>query len=313
MHSIDRRAFLATTAAAASLALVTSSFGAEKKSAASRKANRAKLKKGFMFGGLRAANKEELSLQKRFAMLREAGFEGTEVSSALNQKEVLAARDATGLKIPSVVISTHWSRPLTDPNPAVRKTGLEGLLGGLRDAKAYGADSVLLVPGVVTKDVSYPEAYERSIVEIKKAIPLAEELGVMIAIENVWNQFLLSPLEAVEYVDSFKSKYVQWHFDAGNVVNTGWPEQWVRVLGKRIVKVHIKEFSRERRDKEGLRMGFQVDLFDGDSDWPRVMAALDEVGYSGWLITEQWRPPEMKDDLQWLRHLSAKLDKVIAA
>ena len=157
------------------------------------------------------------------------------------------------------------------------------------------------------------QAYERSIVEIKKALPLAEELGVVIAIENVWNHFLLSPLEAVAYVDSFKSKFVQWHFDAGNVANTGWPEQWVKVLGRRIVQIHVKEFSRARRDKEGLRTGFQVDLFDGDMDWPKVMAALDHVGYSGWMITEQWRPPEMTDDAKWLRHLSNKLDQIIAA
>ena len=163
----------------------------------------------------------------------------------------------------------------------------------------------------MTKDVSYAQAYERSVVEIKKAVPLAESLGVAIAIENVWNQFLLSPLEAVRYVDSFNSPFVRWHFDAGNVVNTGWPEQWVRTLGSRIVKIHVKEFSRKVRDEKGLRRGFEVDLFEGDSDWPAIMTALDEVNYSGWLITEQYRPPGMTD-AAWLSHLSGKLDDVIA-
>jgi len=117
-------------------------------------------------------------------------------------------------------------------------------------------------------------------------------VGVTIAIENVWNRFLLSPLEAVTYVDAFKSPRVRWHFDAGNVANTGWPEQWVRTLGSRIVKVHVKEFSRKLRDEKGPSAGFQVDLFEGDSDWPAVMAALDEVGYAGWMIAEQYRPKE---------------------
>ncbi|MEI8195467.1 MAG: TIM barrel protein, partial [Phycisphaerae bacterium] len=127
------------------------------------------------------------------------------------------ARDAAGLQIPSVVIATHWTHPLSSPNPTMRATGLEGLRQGLRDAKAYGASSVLLVPGVVNKDISYDDAYSRSFAEIQKAVPLAESLGVAIAIENVWNKFLLSPREAAAYVDAFKSPAVKWHFDVGNV------------------------------------------------------------------------------------------------
>src|SRR6185369_8994211 len=211
-------------------------------------------------------------------------------NSAMNSTEVLAARDAAGLAIPSVCISTHWVKPLSDPNPATRQIGLDGLRQGLRDAKAYGATSVLLVPAVVKKDVSYTDAYTRSVAEIKKAVPLAEELGVAIAIENVWNQFLLSPLEAAQFCDSFKSPMVRWHFDVGNVVDTGWPEQWARVLAQRIVTVHIKEFSRKRRDEEGRHKGFSVELFNGDSDWPAVMKAFDEIHYTGYLITEQSFP-----------------------
>ncbi len=268
--------------------------------------------KGFMFGTLRVDPKNKTTVLERFQLLRNAGFAGVEVSSAMNQQEILAARDATGLQIPSVVIATHWSHPLTSPNPTMRETGLEGLKQGLRDAKAYGASSVLLVPGIVNKDISYPDAYTRSIAEIKKAVPLAESLGVAIAIENVWNKFLLSPLEARDYVDSFKSPAVKWHFDVGNVIDSGWPDQWVRTLGVRIVKIHVKEYSRKLRDEKGPYAGFRTELFTGDSDWPAVMTALDSVGYSGWLISEQYRTPDLTD-ADWLARLSAQLDKIIAS
>jgi len=305
---MDRRAFLKSSAALAALTPLT--LRAAEKTATASAAKRAN-KKGFMWGTLTSKTSQQLSVREKFALLREAGFHGVEVNSAMDQKEVLAARDATGLEIPSVVISTHWAKPLSDPNPTARQVGLDGLLQGLRDAKAYGATSVLLVPAVVKKDVSYADAYTRSVAEIKKAVPLAEELGVAIAIENVWNQFLLSPLEAAAYVDSFKSPSVRWHFDVGNIVNTGFPEQWIRTLGPRIAKVHVKEYSRKLREEKGPRAGFAVELMAGDSDWPAVMTALDSIGYTGWLITEQYRPPEVTD-AEWLAGLVKKLDQIIA-
>lgn len=271
-----------------------------------------KLKKALMFGTLRSETSRTLSLKDRFKLVREAGFAGVEVASAMSQAEVLAARDAVGLEIPSVVISTHWQKPLSHPSANEREVGLNGLKQGLRDAKAYGAKSVLLVPAVVNKDISYSDAYTRSVAEIKKAIPLAEELGVAIAIENVWNAFLLSPLEAAAYVDGFKSPMVRWHFDVGNVVNTGWPHHWIQTLGSRIAAVHVKEFSRKLRDEKGLWEGFKVDLLDGDSDWPSVMAALDATNYSGWLIAEQYRPPDLTD-AAWLSGLTKKMDAILAS
>ena len=301
---MNRRDFLLSSAALAALA----PFARAQPTAGKKRA----LKKGFMYGTFGGPNLEKLNVADRFALLRAAGFDGVEVNSAMDQTEVLAARDQTGLAIPSVVISTHWAKPLSDPNPATREIGLEGLKQGLRDAKAYGASSVLLVPAVVTKETSYADAYARSVAEIAKAVPLAESLGVVIAIENVWNRFLLSPLEAVAYVDSFKSPFVRWHFDVGNIVNTGWPEHWIRTLGPRVVQVHVKEYSRKIRDEKGPGAGFRVDLFEGDSDWPKVLAALDEIRYSGWMITEQYRPPGL-EDAAWLAQLSAKLDAVIAS
>lgn len=229
----------------------------------------------------------DVPVMAKFKAVKEAGFEGLEPMSHMSQQEVLDAFGATGLKAASVCCATHWKQPLSDPDPAVRKAGLEGLEQALRDAKAYGASSVLLVPAVVNKKVSYTDAYTRSQAEIRKALPLARELGVKIAIENVWNLFLLSPLEAARYIDEFESPAIGWHFDIGNVVTYGFPEQWVRILGKRITKLHIKEYSRAKRDKQGPSAGFQVPYLSGDNDWPAVMAALDDVGYKGWGIAEQ--------------------------
>jgi L-ribulose-5-phosphate 3-epimerase len=317
--AVNRRTFLRSSAVLAAFAplartaepkTATSASPAPSASAATAKPKRAN-KKGFMFGTLRVDREKPASVRDRFQLLRDAGFAGVEVASAMNQTEILTARDACGLEIPSVVIATHWTHPLTSPNPATRKIGLDGLLQGLRDAKAFGASSVLLVPGVVNKEIAYADAYTRSVEEIKKAVPLAEELGVAIAIENVWNGFLLSPLEAAAYVDSFKSPIVRWHFDVGNVVDTGWPQHWVQTLGKRISKIHVKEFSRKIRDEKGQRSGFQVELLAGDSDWPAVMAALDSVGYSGWMIAEQYRPPNLTD-AEWLRGISQKMDDILA-
>ena len=225
---------------------------------------------------------------------------------ALHQKK---ARDETGLEIPSVCCGTHWKENLASPNPAERERGLEGLKHSLRDAKKYGSTSVLFVPATVNKDVSYDAAYERSQEGIRKAIPLAEELGVKIAIENVWNNFLLSPMEAARYVDEFKSPFVGWHFDIGNILRYGWPEQWIPVLGQRILKLHIKEYSREKMESAGLWKGFDVKLLEGDNHWPAIMKALDGINYRGWAIAEQ----PGGNSLEGLKELSERMDKLLAA
>jgi L-ribulose-5-phosphate 3-epimerase len=246
---------------------------------------------------------------EKFQAVKAAGFEGIEPMSHMPQNEVLDAFAATGLKAASCCGYWHWKKPLSDPDPAVRQAGLDALLQTLRDAKAYGASSVLLVPGAVKKDVSYADAYKRSQEQIRKAIPVAKDLGVKIAIENVWNQFLLSPLEAARFVDEFESPWVGWHFDVGNVITYGFPEQWVRILGKRIVKLHIKEYSRTIADKQGRSAGFKAAYMTGDNDWPAVMAALDEVGYTGWGIAEQ----PGGDTPEGLKTLTAGMDQIFAS
>ncbi len=266
------------------------------------------IKKGMMYGSVPGS----MPVLEKFKFIRQAGFEGVEVNSGMDQQEVLHARDATGLVIASVVDSVHWEKTLADPSPEVREAGLKGLITSLHDCKAYGASSVLLVPAVVNQQIAYDEAYTRSAAEIRKVIGLAEQLGVKIAIENVWNHFLLSPLEAARYIDEFHSPALMWHFDVGNVINNGWPEQWIRILGARIHKLHLKEYSRKKRDQEGLWKGFEVEYLEGDDNWPAVMKALDEVSYQGWGTAEPAYWPAGVDLPTRLGQVSRKLDEILA-
>lgn len=241
------------------------------------------LKKGIMWG----SNRVGKTIAEKFITAKEAGFDGIEVNSHLDRDEVLRARDEARLLIPSVCGALHWKYLLSDPDPAVREQGLEALKVTIEDAKAYGADTVLLVPGRVTEAVDYGVCWDRTTAEINKILPLAEKLGVKIAIENVWNNFLLSPLEAVNYIDQFGSQMIGFYFDCGNIVAYGYPEQWIRILGKRIAKIHIKEYSRKIADSQGRSAGFNAKLLEGDVNWSAVMTALDEIGYQDWTTVEQ--------------------------
>ena len=242
-----------------------------------------RLMKGIMWESIGVGQ----TILEKFQAAKLAGFDGVELMSHLDRNEVLKARDTTGLIIPSVCNAMHWKFLLSDPDPKVREMGVAALKVSIEDAKAYGADTVLLVPGRVSDKVSYDDCWKRSVEEIKKLIPFAEELNVKIAIENVWNNFLLSPVEAASYVDQFQSKIIGFYFDCGNVLIYGWPEQWIKILGLRIVKVHIKEFSRKIADKQGKGAGFGVKLQEGDVNWPVVMKALDDIGYNNWTTIEQ--------------------------
>jgi L-ribulose-5-phosphate 3-epimerase len=295
---MTRRQFLKTTGAWATAAALFRS------TSLAAPAGRRSLKRGIMWAtiGLKG------TVHEKMAAVKAAGFDGVEMMSHMDVEEVKAARDRAGLEIPSVCGAHHWSKPLSHPDPQVRREGIEALERTLRDAHAYGATSVLLVPGVVNKEVSYEQAWQRSQAAIREVLPLAAELKVQIAIENVWNHFLLSPLEAARYVDEFESPWVKWYFDCGNIVTYGWPEQWIRILGRRICKIHIKEFSRKKRDAEGLWKGFDVALLEGDNDWPAIMRALDEVGYRDWVITEQGGA----DSPEGLRELVRRLDRILA-
>ncbi len=260
------------------------------------------LKKGIMWGNIGVGQ----TIMEKFQAAKVAGFDGVEVMSHLDRVEVLKARDATGLVIPSVCGAMHWKFPLSDPDPAIREQGLAALKLSLEDADAYGADTVLLVPGRVSESVSYDDCWNRTVEELKKVIPVAINLKVKIALENVWNNFLISPMEAASFVDQFKTPHVGFYFDCGNVLVYGWPEQWIKILGRRLAKVHIKEFSRTIAEKQGRSAGFDVKLQEGDVNWSAVMKALDDIGYSGWTTVEQ----SGGDTPEGLRDLCARLTSI---
>ncbi|HEV3258049.1 MAG TPA: sugar phosphate isomerase/epimerase family protein [Gemmataceae bacterium] len=243
------------------------------------------------------------SVMDKLRALKAAGFEGVEPMSHMDQDEVLKALDATRLTAASCCCNTHWDKPLSHPDPRVRKQGLEGLKQALKDANRYGATSVLLVPGVVNDKVSFSDCWKRSIAEIRKAVPVAEKLGVKIAIENVWNNFITKPKQAKEFLDEINSPQVGWHFDIGNTIRYSPPQTWIPVLGKRILKLHIKEYSKAK--------GFGVRYFDGDDNWPAIMKALDDVGYHGWGIAEQ--PGDQSKNAAALKDLAARMDRVFAS
>lgn len=230
----------------------------------------------------------DMTTTEKFALLKELGFDGVELNSPndMSRQEVLEAKEETGLPIHGVVDSVHWDKTLGDPDPVVRAEGVAGLREALADAEAYGASTVLLVPAVVSEQVPYDKAYERSQAEIRKVLPEAKERGVKIAFENVWNDFLLSPLEFARYIDEFESDWVGAYFDIGNIANYGWPAQWVHILGDRILKLDVKGYSRAIRDEKGPYAGFQVQIGEGDIDWASVREALADIGYEGWATAE---------------------------
>ncbi len=266
-------------------AACTALYGFATTSQAQTAAKPRQLKKAIMLGTLGIKG----TLLERLQAAKDAGYEGVETHGGMNQQEVLDALGKTGLQVASVCCHTHWKQTLTHPDEKMREEGLQGVLQTLRDAKAYGTNSILVVPGVCNEEVPYEVAWERSITQIKKAAPLAKELGVAISIENVWNNFILSPLEAVRFLDEVgePSNVVGWHFDIGNVGRYGWAEQWVKVLGRRINRIHVKEYDTKKMKNEGTYKGFDVDLTEGTNNWPAIMKALDEVGYTGWAISEQ--------------------------
>ncbi|MBI3864610.1 MAG: sugar phosphate isomerase/epimerase [Planctomycetia bacterium] len=296
-NNLDRRDFLKTSCAAAAGTLALHASGVAAAAPAERRFKKAV--KLSMVGG-------NASLVDKFKMLKEIGFDGIDIDQRVEHDDVRRAREESGLIVHGVVDYDHWKLPLSHPDPAVRAQGLDVLKTSLRDSKTYGGTTVLLVVGIVNKEISYADAYKRTQEEIRKALPLAEELGIKIAFENVWNMFLLSPLEFAKYIDDFQSPWVGAYFDIGNVINYGWPEQWIRTLGKRILKLDVKEYSRKIRDKEGPGAGFRAELGEGDCDWPAVLAALDEIGYRGWGTAEV-----AGGDRDRLAEISRRMDRIL--
>jgi hexulose-6-phosphate isomerase len=275
---MDRRRFL-QIAGASALAGVGATIYAQ------TQAKKRSLKKAVNLGMVKA---DGSSVLDKFKIIKDAGFQGVELNrpDAIPMEDLQKAKTETGLEIAGIICTTHWGKPLSHPDEKVREQGFKGLELALKDAGELRCTRVLLVPGVVNKDVRYDDCWKRSQEMIKRAIPIAEAAKCKIAVENVWNQFIMSPMEAARFVDELNSPWVGWHFDIGNVITYGWPEQWIRILGKRVLNLHLKEFSRKKRDAEGLGKGFGVELGEGDVGWPEVMKALDEIGYEGYGIAE---------------------------
>jgi len=227
---------------------------------------------------------EGLSHVERFRLAKSCGYEAVEVGTVEDTKVAEAikkASDDAGIPIHSVMNMAHWEFPLSSPKPEVVARSLKGMETSLGNAKLWGARTVLLVPAVVTPEVSYQQAWERSQREIRKLIPLAEKNKVIIGIEEVWNKFLLSPLEMAHYIDEFKSPWIRAYFDVGNVVLYGYPQDWIRTLGPRIVKLHIKDFTFRHNKQIDKTVADWVNLRDGDINWKAIHDALAEVHYKG--------------------------------
>jgi L-ribulose-5-phosphate 3-epimerase len=250
---------------------------------------------------------KERSYRDRFQMAKDAGFAGVElqtVADAREAEEIKAATASAGLRIHSVMNADHWSHPLSSGDPEVVARSVAGMETSLRNAKLWGADAVLLVPAVVNPQTSYQEAWTRSQGVIReRLLPLAAELRVTIAVEEVWNRFLLSPLEFARYVDEMASPWLKAYFDVGNVVFYGYPQDWIRTLGRRIVKVHLKDFA---LDRPNGRFHWK-NLGEGDVDWVEVRKALAEIGFDGWLTTEI-----AGGDAAYLQDVSARVDRFLA-
>jgi hexulose-6-phosphate isomerase len=249
-----------------------------------------------------------LSYAERFKLAGDVGFEGVEAQTIEDPKvaeEIKRASEDAKVPIHSVMNMAHWANPLSSKDPAVVKKSLDGMTISLHNAKLWGAETVLLVPGVVNAETTYQDAWTRSQKNIRTLIPLAEELKVIIAIEEVWNKFLLSPLEMAKYVDEFKSPWIRSYFDVGNVVLYGYPQDWIHTLGKRFVKVHLKDFKVLTHGFSPFQTEF-VNLGDGDIDWAAVRQAFADVGYTGWTTTEL-----VPGDETYLRDLVKRVDKLV--
>jgi len=227
----------------------------------------------------------------KLAMLKEIGYDGVEIGvrDKVDRDEMLAASQSTGLPIHGVVNGSVNDIP-----------------GAIDLAKFYGATSVLLVAGRVSEDMPYARNYEETQAIIREAIPYAEEQQIMLLVENVWNYFLITPLEMARYIDELDSDWVNVYFDVGNVARFGWPEHWIPVLGDRIKKLDIKEYSRTKRDEEGPWKGFNVEIGDGEIDWAAVRRELKAINYSGWATAEVGG-----GDRTRLADIAARMDRVL--
>ena len=274
------------------------------------------MKKGINIGVV-----GQVGFEDGLKMIKDAGFESVELvlsdsgpvspeSSESDVKQVKEKVLKTGLELSSFLPGQFWKYPLTSSDAETRQKGEALLAKSLQICNWLGTDALLVVPGVVQANwstnevVSYEVAYERSQESIRKAIPVAEENNVCICVENVWNKFLLSPLEMKKFIEELNSDFVGAYFDVGNVLINGFPEQWIRILGKLVKRIHLKDF----KTSVGNIGGF-CNLLEGDVNWPEVIKALQEIGYDGYLTAEVGGYAYYSEAK--LAHTSLSMDKIM--
>lgn len=239
------------------------------------------------------------SLAEIAGTARDAGFDGLEPTLEREGELALATGEAacrklgdmireTGLDVASLACGLFWQASYTSPDPADRARAREWTIAGLDRARWLGTDTLLVVPGVVghfkrpaVRITPYAEALRLAFEALRELASEAEERGVAIAIENVWNQFLLSPVEMRDLIDRVNSPMVRVYFDVGNVLKFGFPQDWIETLGRRIARIHLKDFKIAMGNIEGF-----CPLGEGDADWPAIMTALQQIGYAGPLTYE---------------------------
>jgi L-ribulose-5-phosphate 3-epimerase len=244
---------------------------------------------------------KHLSDADKFKLAVRCGFEGIDaepLSSLDAMREQGALAKELGVPIHGLVFG-GWDTPFSSSDAKVIAKGIAGMENAMRCANAIGASTILLVPGIVTEEVGYADAYKRSQDNIRKLLPAARELNVIIAVENVWNKFLLSPLEFSRYIDEFESPNIRAYFDVGNAIINGYSQDWIRTLGKRIVKLDVKDFKRDGHN--------WTNLLDGDVNWRQVRRALDEIGYTGFMTAEL-----NGGDEAYLAEVAKRMDQIIA-
>lgn len=254
----------------------------------------------------------EVAKDAGFSCLEPALSETGELSIKSTDKEVLRIKqmaDDTSMELTSLASSLYWTYSLTSNDLATREKGVSIIKRQLEVASLLGVKTILVVPGCVNADfaspagVDYEVAYDRALEAIGSVADYARECDVIIGLENVWNKFLLSPLEMRDFIDKIHSEYVGMYFDIGNVLLTGYPEQWIRILNKRIVNMHIKDF----KSSIGNMNGF-VDLLAGDVDFKAVMGAIKDIGYDSYLIAEMGGYKQAKDQI--IYNTSAAMDRI---
>ena len=240
-----------------------------------------------------------LPIKSAMEQASKMGFEGIELgiasqgvlthnTSQAECEEIVREAEKHGLEISGVASGESWTTSPTANDEDVRLKIIDFTQKALQITHWLGSDAYLFVPGAVevfflpdAEVIPYDVCYQRASEAISQLVPVAEKLGVAIAVENVWNKFLLSPLEMREFIDNFNTSQVGVYFDVGNVLLTGYPDQWIRILGSRIKRVHIKDFKLSVGNADGF-----VDLLEGDVDFEEVKQALSEINYDGYVTAE---------------------------